>query len=184
MFSKKKFTILVSEEDNQGQKQEHTFIFHLIDEKASKHLWKCAIEFHSFFRLSTSLLGSDSSDLSNSNGFFNGFIRKGSRFRGPERTEFQTYNMSRQIVARRSVQFERKPSQRFSKRASYAIKRKLQEQQKRGLSVNTAEILNTEKSISSDLTSNSNNNLNTNSAKTNNKVREIFKNFEFFLLIV
>lgn len=44
-------------------------------------------------------------------------------------------------MPRRSVQFERKPSQRFSRRASYAIKRKLQEQQKRGTSVNTSEIL-------------------------------------------
>ena len=59
-----------------------------------------------------------------------GFIRRGSRFRGPERTEFQTHNMSRTITPRRSVQFERRPSQRFSRRASYAIKRKLQEQHK------------------------------------------------------
>ena len=74
-------------------------------------------------------------------GLFSGFIRKGSRFRGPERTEFQTHNISRMTMPRRSVQFERKPSQRFSRRASYAIKRKLQEQQKRGTSVNTSEIL-------------------------------------------
>ena len=38
--------------------------------------------------------------------------------------------MSRLTTPRRSVQFERRPSQRFSRRASYAIKRKLQEQQK------------------------------------------------------
>ncbi len=77
---------------------------------------------------------------------FSGFIRKGSRFRGPERTEFQTHNLSRMTMPRRSVQFERKPSQRFSRRASYAIKRKLQEQQKRGMScTNTSEILNSEK---------------------------------------
>ena len=55
-FSKKKFTILVGEDDNRGFKQEHTFIFNLIDEKACKHLWKCAVEYHSFFRLKTSLM--------------------------------------------------------------------------------------------------------------------------------
>jgi hypothetical protein len=52
-------------------------------------------------------------------------------------------------MPRRSVQFERKPSQRFSRRASYAIKRKLQEQQKRGLScqLNTSDILRSEKQL-------------------------------------
>jgi len=55
-FSKKKFTILVSEDDNSGLKQQHTFIFNLIDEKACKHLWKCAVEYHSFFRLKISLI--------------------------------------------------------------------------------------------------------------------------------
>ena len=126
-FSKKKFTILVAEDDNRGFKQEHTFIFNLIDEKACKHLWKCAVEYHTFFRLRTSpkhLM------MNSTNGLFNGFIRRGSRFRGPERTEFQTHNMNRLTTPRRSVQFERRPSQRFSRRASYAIKRKLQEQQK------------------------------------------------------
>lgn len=66
-------------------------------------------------------------------GLFNGFIRRGSRFRGPERTEYQTHNMARLTTPRRSVQFERRPSQRFSRRASYAIKRKLQEQQQNRL---------------------------------------------------
>ena len=128
-FSKKKFTILVSEDDNRGLKQEHTFIFNLIDEKACKHLWKCAVEYHAFFRLKTSLLAANSFGFAanSSGGLFSGFIRRGSRFRGPERTEFQTHNLSRMTTPRRSVQFERRPSQRFSRRASYAIKRKLQE---------------------------------------------------------
>ena len=128
-FSKKKFTILVSEDDSRGLKQEHTFIFNLIDEKACKHLWKCAVEYHAFFRLKTSLLTANSFGFAanSSGGLFSGFIRRGSRFRGPERTEFQTHNLSRMTTPRRSVQFERRPSQRFSRRASYAIKRKLQE---------------------------------------------------------
>jgi hypothetical protein len=134
-FSKKKFTILVAEDDNRGFKQEHTFIFNLIDEKACKHLWKCAVEYHAFFRLRASprqMIASNTGGiLLQNNGLFNGFIRRGSRFRGPERTEFQAHNMmTRLTTPRRSVQFERRPSQRFSRRASYAIKRKLQEQQK------------------------------------------------------
>lgn len=130
-FSKKKFTIIVTEDDDRGFKQEHTFIFHLIDEKACKHLWKCAVEYHAFFRLRTA--------PKQVNGVLSGFIRRGSRFRGPQRTEFQTTNLS--LSTRRSVQFERRPSQRFSRRASYAIKRKLQEQQKlRDQSSNTAAV--------------------------------------------
>ncbi|CAF0742490.1 unnamed protein product [Brachionus calyciflorus] len=129
-FSKKKFTILVAEDDNNGLKQEHTFIFNLIDEKACKHLWKCAVEYHAFFRLRTSPKQLMMLNSNGSGGLFNGFIRRGSRFRGPERTEFQTHNLSKLTTPRRSVQFERRPSQRFSRRASYAIKRKLQEQQK------------------------------------------------------
>lgn len=137
-FSKKKFTILVAEDDNRGFKQEHTFIFNLIDEKACKHLWKCAVEYHAFFRLRTSprqMIASNTGGLlmlqNGNGGLFSGFIRRGSRFRGPERTEFQaTTMMTRMATPRRSVQFERRPSQRFSRRASYAIKRKLQEQQK------------------------------------------------------
>ena len=119
-FSKKKFTIIVTEDDDRGMKQEHTFIFHLIDQKACKHLWKCAVEYHAFFRLRSAPKQASSG--------ISGFIRRGSRFRGPQRTEFQTTNQS--VSTRRSVQFERRPSQRFSRRASYAIKRKMQEQQK------------------------------------------------------
>ena len=135
MFSKRKFTILVGEDDTRsGCKQEHTFIFHLVDEKACKHLWKCAVEYHAFFRLRTSprqlqLTGGGGASSANGSGasaggLFNGFIRRGSRFRGPERTEYQTINMQRLTTPRRSVQFERKPSQRFSRRASYAVKRR------------------------------------------------------------
>lgn len=131
MFSKRKFTILVGEDDARtGCKQEHTFIFHLIDEKACKHLWKCAVEYHAFFRLRTSPKylasnsGSGGAGAGANGNLFNGFIRRGSRFKGPERTEFQTLTMQRLSANRRSVQFERKPSQRFSKRSSYAARRR------------------------------------------------------------
>ena len=90
-------------------------------------MWKCAVEYHTFFRLRSSLKPASETAPAL---MINGFIRRGSRFRGPDRTEFQTHNLSRTITPRRSVQFERRPSQRFSRRASYAIKRKLQEQHK------------------------------------------------------
>jgi len=132
MFSKKKFTILVGEDDNRGFKQEHTFIFNLIDEKACKHLWKCAVEYHAFFRLKTSLISNQFglSGVNNGGSAFNGFIRRGSRFKGPERTEFQTHNMTRLTTPRKSVQFERRPSQRFSRRTTHANKRQKQQELK------------------------------------------------------
>ena len=141
-FSKKKFTILVAEDDTRGLRQEHTFIFHLVDEKACKHLWKCAVEYHAFFRLrstprqlvvlqssSTTTTTTSATAAGKSMGLISGFIRRGSRFRGPERTEYQAHTLiaSRLSAPRRSVQFERRPSQRFTRRASYAVKRKQQE---------------------------------------------------------
>jgi hypothetical protein len=156
-FSKKKFTILVAEDDNRGFKQEHTFIFNLIDEKACKHLWKCAVEYHAFFRLRTS----PSQMQPAGPGILTGFIRRGSRFRGPERTEFQTHNMARLTTARRSVQFERRPSQRFTRRASYAVKRKTQEQQPITAAVNTVNPNSTNPSTSSNASASSNNSIKT-----------------------
>lgn len=109
-FKKKKLTLIVVEDDDQGHEQEHTFVFRLHNEKACKHLWKCAVEYHTFFRLRAPVKGPSARQ---------NFFRMGSRFQYSGKTEYQTTQQNR---ARRTVQFERRPSQRFARRQSHVLR--------------------------------------------------------------
>jgi len=107
-FKKKKLTLVVVEDD-----QEHTFVFRLAGEKACKHLWKCAVEHHTFFRLRAPVKGPNARQ---------NFFRMGSRFRYSGHTEFQ--NAVAGGRARRTMSFVRTPSQRYARRQSHVLREK------------------------------------------------------------
>ncbi|XP_056619296.1 band 4.1-like protein 4B isoform X1 [Triplophysa dalaica] len=104
-FKKNRLTLVVVEDDEQGREQEHTFVFQLSSSRECKHLWKCAVESHAFFRLRQPT----HSKTSNSD-----FTRLGSRFRFSGRTEYQA---TRSGKVRRASTFERRPSKRYPSRA-------------------------------------------------------------------
>ncbi|XP_047455145.1 band 4.1-like protein 4B isoform X2 [Mugil cephalus] len=109
-FRKSRLTLMVVEDDDQGREQEHTFVFELDSARTCKHLWKCAVESHAFFRLrqptTTKASRSD-------------FTRLGSRFRFSGKTEYQATHGGR---LRRASTFERRPSKRYPSRTQSLCK--------------------------------------------------------------
>ncbi|XP_053287655.1 band 4.1-like protein 4B [Pleuronectes platessa] len=104
-FKRSRLTLAVVEDDDQGREQEHTFVFQLASAKTCKHLWKCAVESHAFFRLRQPATGkTNHSD----------FTRLGSRFRFSGKTEYQATHGGR---LRRTSTFERRPSKRYPSRS-------------------------------------------------------------------
>lgn len=115
-FRAKKLTLVVEEEADQacGEVQLHTFVFSLVSAKACKHLWKCAVEQHSFFRLKIRSAPRQSRSQ---------LFRLGSTFRYRGRTEYETVNKEGQRPRRSASAFERRPSQRYGARQSHLTKR-------------------------------------------------------------
>ncbi|UJR20736.1 hypothetical protein I4U23_023855 [Adineta vaga] len=120
-FNRNKLTIVVVEDDDNDPRlqRDFVFLFRCFDEKQCKHFWKCALEYHIFFR-TTSANKLKQGTKSN-------FTRMGSRFRFSGRTECQTAALGN--LTNHGMNFERKASHRFSRRASYAIRKKIQEQE-------------------------------------------------------
>lgn len=115
-FKNRKITLVVEEDADQsatGQVQLHTFVFNLASHKACKHLWKCAIEHHTFFRLkSRSGVKQSRSQL----------FRLGSTFKYRGRTEYEAVHKDVARLSRRTTStFERRPSQRYGPRQSHAV---------------------------------------------------------------
>ncbi|XP_059363870.1 band 4.1-like protein 4B isoform X2 [Carassius carassius] len=109
-FKKNRLTLEVVEDDEKGREQEHTFVFQLSSSRECKHLWKCAVESHAFFRLRQPTHNkSNNSD----------FTRFRSQFRFSGRTEYQA---TRSGKVRRASTFERRPSKRYPSRAQSMVK--------------------------------------------------------------
>ncbi|VDM25363.1 unnamed protein product [Toxocara canis] len=115
-FKNKKLTLVVEEDaDQSSQVQLHTFVFNLSSHKACKHLWKCAIEHHTFFRLKFHHAKQHKGAQ---------LFRLGSTFKYRGRTEYENVHKDGGRLSRRQlVTFERRPSQRYGPRQSLVNRR-------------------------------------------------------------
>lgn len=101
-FKGKYFMLRVRDKNN----DDSTYGFETPSRQACKHLWKCCVEHHAFFRLvqvSPSFVGT-------------GVFSLGSRFRYSGHTEKQVMQQV-QSVRRQQPEFTRKPSRRLSSRS-------------------------------------------------------------------
>lgn len=111
-FESKLLKLCVAEELPDGNERVHTFNFRTVTQKACKHLWKCAVEHHQFFRLKAQ------THASMKNSKFG--VRTSSRFgfKGPTEAQLTVAN---NVFQRSSTgTFARRPSKRYSRRASFS----------------------------------------------------------------
>uniref|UniRef100_A0A0N4ZNF5 Moesin/ezrin/radixin homolog 1 n=1 Tax=Parastrongyloides trichosuri TaxID=131310 RepID=A0A0N4ZNF5_PARTI len=144
-FKNKKITLVVEDDDDNGKKdriQLHTFVFNLTSHKACKHLWKCAIEYHTFYRLKFHRT---------SKGPKTQLFRLGSTFKYRGKTEYENVHRETGRLSRRSTStFERKPSHRQPPRQSYFNNRIEREELKSKIISNDVALNSTDETINSD----------------------------------
>ncbi|XP_031573652.1 band 4.1-like protein 4 [Actinia tenebrosa] len=110
-FKGKKFSLNVSGKEG----REYVYIFYLPNKSACKHLWKCCVEHHSFFRL-------DKVKPPVRRSSFSGLLRTGSGFRYSGRTQKEALEEGKR-TKRSSPVVQRKPSKRYNRRESQSSER-------------------------------------------------------------
>ncbi|CAD5213831.1 unnamed protein product [Bursaphelenchus okinawaensis] len=111
-FHNRHITIVLEEHIN-DEIQQHTFVFELASQKASKHVWKRAVEYHTFYRMKRHRPHRKAADQ---------IMRFRSTFEHRGRTEFENVNNPLMRRDQRSITFQRKPSQRYGPRQSHIQK--------------------------------------------------------------
>lgn len=101
-FKKTRFFL----EYHEAQRHGESYTYTCISSQAAKHLWKSAIEHHTFFRLVKTTAAPKRTSS---------FLRFGSRYRYSGRTEHQAQRDAR-MSARKSYKIQRATSERFSRR--------------------------------------------------------------------
>lgn len=104
-FKQSRFIMCAKTNENETQE----YRYELPSPRASKHLWKCAIEYHSFFRLVAAPTEAPERKQ--------GLLSFGSRFRYSGRTLHQA-DKDNTVNARKSNIFKRTRSERFAQRST------------------------------------------------------------------